>query len=344
MSYKYQVGQTYKSRNTEEIDKLRQKYLDRGEFTYDPAKDNAYQDYANMMRQQGNLAMENSIGMATASTGGYGNSYAQSVGQQTYNDYARDISAAQNDFYNQALNQFNNEGNMILNDIGMLEDREAADRAAWEEDYANAYNEAVNSGDKTKVAEILGMSLEDYEDSLMNSGTQLGDEQIQGYINALMNGDDVNGSYYDMLQSKGYNVSNILGETAAYSLANNLGLELSDRGAFFGYTDADVTEGIRGLPTNFKAGEPFHVQMHKSEHGSADNLDVKIGQKMSNDDSNKDLYKYASSVGNGLFAFNDKLYYVNGSTVYSVDAAKNKNDEYNTLLRLVKTGKGRKGE
>ena len=343
MSYKYQVGQTYKSRNTDDIDKLRQKYLDRGDFTYDPNKDSAYQDYARMMREQATLAMENAKGMATANSGGYGNSYAEVVGHKAYQDYANEISAAQTDFYDRALNHFNNEGNNILNNISVLEDRENADRTAWEEDYLNAYNEALNSGDKTKVAEILGMSLEDYEDSLMNSGTQLGDEQIQGYINALKNGDAVNGSYYDMLQSKGYNVGNILEEANAYSLANNMGMSITDNNASFRYSDADVNEGIRGL-NNVREGEPFHVQIHKSEHGSADNLDVVLGSHIPNSSNYKGLYNYALSAGDGLIVYNNRLYYVNGSNVYQVNAAKNKQDEYNRLLQLIQTGKGRKGE
>ena len=343
MSYKYQVGETYKSRNRDEIDKLRQKYLGRGEFAYDPNTDGAYLDYAKMMREQGALAMEDTVGKASAATGGYGNSYAQTVGQQAYNDYAREISAAQDDFYDRALNRFNAEGNLILNDIGMLEERETADRAAWEEDYLNAYNTAVASGDKSRVAEILGMSVEEYNESLMASGEKLGEEQIQGYINALRNGDTHKGEYYDNLLQGGYNVGNIASEANAYALANNIGMNIDGEGNIsFRYSDADINSGITGI-SRVREGEDFEVVMHKSEHGSADNLNVELGSQVDKE-KNKGLYTYALATGKGLISYNNVLYYSEGENVYKVNAKNGYEDEYNKLLKLIQTQKGRKGE
>lgn len=331
MSYKYQVGGAYKSRNTDEIDKLRQKYLDKGDFSYDPNKDKAYQEYANMMRNQGSLTMEDTIAKASAATGGYASSAAQIAGQQVYNDYVKEIGAAQGDFYDRAFNRFITEKGLIRDDINMLENRESADRAAWEEDYLNAYNEAVASGNKQKVADILGMSLEDYKNSLMNSGTALGDEQLQKYLNSIMNGESVYGDYYEYLQNSGYNVGHIVDAANAYASANGLGISVDGDGNVF-FSNKEINDDVHGV--NKDKGTNFHVRMHAAEHGSADNLDVEFGNKLSAPD-NKILYDYAKETGKGLFAYNNKIYYTDGTDVYAVNAQKNKQDEYNDLLAYL---------
>lgn len=359
MSYKYTRGGTYKSRNTEEIDNLRQKYLDRGDFSfnYDPNTDSAYQDYAKMMRTQGSLAMEDAMGKAAASTGGYGNSYAQTIGQQTYQNYANDISAAQSTFedraYDRALAKFNSEENSILSKMGMLEDRESADKAAWEEDYLNDYNKAVASGSTADVAEVLGMSEEDYLASLAAGKTPLGDEQIAGYINAVLNGDDPMGKYYGMLKNNGYNVENLINDANAYALANDLGFKLTGTeqdvtGAdgkttkqtvynpqYGGNYNADINSRIAHLK-NTNEGENFEVIMHKDKHGSADNLDVQIGTSVDKD-SNKAVYNIAKNAGKGLMEYKDQIYYYDGNTVYTVKPVGwGKDDEYDELLKLLK--------
>lgn len=356
MSYKYTTGGTYKSRNTEEIDKLRQKYLDRGDFSfsYDPNKDNAYQEYARMMRTQGSLAMEDAMGKAAASTGGYDNSYAQTIGQQTYQDYAKDISAAQSTFedraYDRALDAFTSEGNAILDKMGMLENRESADKAAWEEAYLNDYNKAVASGDTKDVAAVLGMEEDDYIDSLAAGKTPLGDEQIAGYINAILNGKseaDPEGTYRNYLEQQGYDIRNIVNAANAYALANDLGFKLTGTeqdvtGAdgktttqtvynpeYGGNYNADINDRVKGI-ANTNEGQNFHVEVT-----GGDDLDVQIGTSVDKD-SNKAVYNIAKNAGKGLIEYKDQIYYYDGDTVYTVKSQWLKDDEYDELLKLLK--------
>lgn len=331
MSYKYTVGGTYKSRNRDELDKLRQKYIDTTK-NYEPSKDTGYQEYAKMMREQGQLAMEDTVGKSAAATGGYGNSYAQTAGQQVYNDYARDITAAQDTFYDRALSR-------IAGEMNMLESREAADKAAWEEDYLDAYNEAVNSGSTAEIAAVLGMSEDDYNASVMASGTRLGDEQIKSYIGALMNGDETgkNGAYYNKLLNEGYNVGNVSDVVNAYAMANGLGINMDAEGNIThttGHTKEITNERIRGLD-NLNEGQNFHVVMHKDRDGSSDNLDVQLGGTVAKSD-NSALYNYAETAGKGLVVYNDTLYYYDGTTVHAVNAQSGKEDEYTDLINLIK--------
>ena len=98
-------------------------YLDRDDFSYDVAKDPLYQQYKKQYTDLGKLAMEDTTGQAAALTGGYGNSYAQTVGQQTYNRYMQQLSAAVPELYNAAYNRYQAEGEALYNDIVLQEQR-----------------------------------------------------------------------------------------------------------------------------------------------------------------------------------------------------------------------------
>lgn len=328
MSYKYERSKPYKSRNTEEIDNLRQKYLDRGDFSfsYDPNKDNAYQEYAKMMRTQGSLAMEDAMGKAAASTGGYDNSYAQTIGQQTYQDYAKDISAAQSTFedraYDRALNAFTNEGNAILDKMGMLENRESADKAAWEEAYLNDYNKAVASGNTKDAAAVLGMSEDDYIKSSAAGKTPLGDEQIAGLAAYILNGGELEGDEYGALMEQGYDMTGIETLLNAYSKKNDLGFSVDENGTdekgnknyvvnFEGRKIDDVNNNISGLDT-VKEGKHFKI---KQSDGEA--IDVQIGTAVDSANNQK-IYNIAKNKGKGIVEYGGNIYYYDGNTVYTV--------------------------
>lgn len=163
MSYKYIRGGTYQSRNKKEIEDLTKEFNSR-EFDYNPAADNAYRDYARMMAESGQKAMTDTMGKAAAMTGGYGNSYAATAGQQVYNDYMAQAAAAQTDFEDRAYARFANENARLMDKIGMLENQETKDKAAWEEDYLNDLNAATMRGDTAALAQIYGMTEQQYID------------------------------------------------------------------------------------------------------------------------------------------------------------------------------------
>ena len=74
----------FKYGNQQQLDAIMDSILNREKFTYDLNGDALYQQYKDKYIQQGKMAMGDAIGQASAMTGGYGNSYAQSVGQQMY--------------------------------------------------------------------------------------------------------------------------------------------------------------------------------------------------------------------------------------------------------------------
>lgn len=342
MSYTYERGQKYSSRNRDEIDKRINDYLSRPDFEYDASKDDAYQDYAKMMREQGALAMEDTFGKATAATGGYGNSYAQTVGQQVYNDYAKDISAAQNDFYDRAFARYNAEDSEILDDISMLEQREENDRTAFEEAYAEDYAKALESGDKNEIAAVLGMSVEKYEDQLQASKTPIGEEQIQGYINALQIGDTAKGNYYSYLVNGGYNTDGLLDEVGARIASGEAqglvidgevtydedGNAVDGRTAKSSYLTSDyANQKVDGIGS-YKKGENFHVTID-----GGDDLDVQLGDEVTDNVALTNKAKHYT----GLLIDGDRLYYMAKGKVYEVEKQGwFRGDEYETLIGYLK--------
>jgi hypothetical protein len=138
----------YKSSYEDTIAALTDKIMNREKFTYDLNGDALYQQYKDQFINQGKLAMQDTMGQAAAMTGGYGNSYAQSVGQQTYQGYLQQLNDKVPELYQLALNQYNQEGEDMYNQYGLLTDRESTeydryrdDVADWNADRSFAYGE-----------------------------------------------------------------------------------------------------------------------------------------------------------------------------------------------------------
>lgn len=60
---------------------------EREAFSYDPEADILYQQYREQYQKLGRQAMEDTLGQAAGLTGGYGSSYGETAGQQTYDTY-----------------------------------------------------------------------------------------------------------------------------------------------------------------------------------------------------------------------------------------------------------------
>lgn len=128
-------------------------------FKYDLNADMLYQQALDNYIMKGQLAMQDTMGAATGLTGGYGNSYAASVGNQAYQQH---ITQANNmipqfqqmamDVWQSGLDQLlsqYNAGSMQLNNLLSIEAQELAawqaqealNFDAWSANEQNAYNE-----------------------------------------------------------------------------------------------------------------------------------------------------------------------------------------------------------
>lgn len=96
----------YQSAYDAQLEQVMERILNREDFRYDLDGDALYRRYRDSAVRNGRLAMEDTMGQAAALTGGYGNSYAQSVGQQAYNSQLESLADRIPELYNLAMNQY----------------------------------------------------------------------------------------------------------------------------------------------------------------------------------------------------------------------------------------------
>lgn len=91
-AYKANKPQDYTSQNQQLSKEAFEKWQNYKPFNYDINNDALYNQYKQNYMTQGKLAAQDTLGQATALTGGFNNSYAQSVAQQTYQGYLRQLN------------------------------------------------------------------------------------------------------------------------------------------------------------------------------------------------------------------------------------------------------------
>ena len=125
----------YQSQWDAQIKEYLDKIMNREKFNYNFNEDALYQMYKDMYIQQGQMAMMDTMGQAAAMTGGYGNSYAQTVGQQAYNQQLSELNNIIPELYQMAFDQYAYEGDQLYNQYGLLMDQENMDYGRYMDSY-----------------------------------------------------------------------------------------------------------------------------------------------------------------------------------------------------------------
>ena len=97
------------------------------DFKYEFNGDNLFKAYADLYTQQGRQASMNAMGQATALTGGYGNSYAQQVGNQAYDQYLLSLYDKGLDLRDRAYQQHQDERADLYNQYGTFSNQDQID-------------------------------------------------------------------------------------------------------------------------------------------------------------------------------------------------------------------------
>lgn len=117
----------YQSTWQEQLNDTLQQILNREKFSYDLNGDALYQQYKDQYVTQGKMAMMDTMGQAQAMTGGYGNSYAQSVGQQAYQAHLQELNDKIPELYQLALSKYQMEGDALTDQYALLAQQENQD-------------------------------------------------------------------------------------------------------------------------------------------------------------------------------------------------------------------------
>lgn len=136
------------------LDATKNQLMNRDKFTYDLNGDALYQQYKDKYINQGRLAMQDTIGQASAMTGGYGNSYAATAGNQAYQASLQNLNDIVPQLYQMAYDQYVQEGQNLKDKYSLLSDDRSYELGIWgdkrnqlidDRDYlTNEYNSKYN--------------------------------------------------------------------------------------------------------------------------------------------------------------------------------------------------------
>ena len=225
--FSYQDAPTYQNRYDETIQELIAGILERPDFSYDPATDPLYQNYRKEYTREGQRATEDALGAAAAASGGIPSSYASTAAGQAGNYYAAQLTDKIPELYELAYNQYLNDYNMALSDLGVVQGAEQSD-----------YDKFLNSLNQYNTDREFAYNnwLNGYNQLNNDLNTALGlqDAGFNQYLAAL---DQYNtdrnfsyGQFTDELTSQANERAQALenavlaGEYGDYSHLNNLGI------------------------------------------------------------------------------------------------------------------------
>ncbi len=126
----------YQSKWQGQIDSIIDSIRNREAFSYDVNNDALYQQYRDQYTALGKLAAQDTMGQAAAMTGGYGNSYASSAGNQAYQQYLSRLNEVVPELYGMARDQHNAEGQELYNQYGLLADQENQEYGRYQDAYS----------------------------------------------------------------------------------------------------------------------------------------------------------------------------------------------------------------
>lgn len=131
----------YQSKYTDQLQGLYDRIMNREKFTYDLNGDMLYRQYADQYTRQGKLAMQDTMGQAAAMTGGYGNSYAQTAGQQVFQGYLQALNDKVPELANAAYNRYAQEGADLQNQYALAQGAEQLDYGRYQDTLSQWQNE-----------------------------------------------------------------------------------------------------------------------------------------------------------------------------------------------------------
>ena len=129
------ISAEYEGRYDQQLADLYNQITQRKPFEYNSEDDMLYQQYVDRYTSGGKKAMEDTMGQAAALTGGYGNSYAQRVGQQTYDEYMTGLNDQAATLMQQAYQRYMDEGDQLTKQYSMLGQLAADDYSKWSDRY-----------------------------------------------------------------------------------------------------------------------------------------------------------------------------------------------------------------
>jgi hypothetical protein len=191
-AYKATKPGEYSSPNQQLSEEALKNWQNYKPFNFDINRDALYNQYKNNYMTQGKLAMQDTMGQAAALTGGYGNSYANTAGNQVYQGYLTKLNEVVPALQDAAYNRYLQGKNDAYNNWQVLQSKEAQDYSRYMDsinrfnaEYDRLYNEYQNAYNKeySQFQYDDQMGYQQYQDALAQENWQKQFDADQAYRN-----------------------------------------------------------------------------------------------------------------------------------------------------------------
>ncbi len=131
----------YSGKYDEKISEALEKILNREKFSYDLSDDPLYEQYRRLYSENGRKALLDTMANAAALSGGYGSSYAQTAGYNSYGEYLAKLGDIAMDLRDRAYEAYLNEGNVLSENLDILRGLDSDDYKKYLEDVERYYSD-----------------------------------------------------------------------------------------------------------------------------------------------------------------------------------------------------------
>lgn len=168
----------YNSTYQNDLQGLYDRIMNREKFTYDLNGDALYNQYKQQYQQMGRQAMMDTMGQAAALTGGYGNSYANTAGNQAYQAYLSKVGDIVPQLQQQAFERYTQEGSDLNNRLNLVQNLENADYNRYRDSVSDWNTERSYAND-----DYWNQRNQDYQDymNMLNYWNQQAQQENQNY-------------------------------------------------------------------------------------------------------------------------------------------------------------------
>ena len=170
--------EAYNSAYQSDLQGLYDRIMNREKFTYDLSGDALYNQYKQQYQQMGRQAMMDTMGQAAALTGGYGNSYANTAGNQAYQAYLSKVGDIVPQLQQQAFERYTQEGSDLNNRLNLVQNLENADYNRYRDSVSDWNTERSYAND-----DYWNQRNQDYQDymNMLNYWNQQAQQENQNY-------------------------------------------------------------------------------------------------------------------------------------------------------------------
>jgi hypothetical protein len=165
-------------------------------FSYDVNADALYNQYKDNYIKQGQQAMADTMAQAAALTGGYGNSYAATVGNQAYQSYLGQLNDRIPELYKLALDKYNSESADMQNLYSMMANQEGQEYSKYRDNVADYQADRGYYDQQLQNLRAMGQNLWGQNwDNYWNAAQQT-EQNRQNAVNTAFNQLNQNWSNY----------------------------------------------------------------------------------------------------------------------------------------------------